>query len=41
MGDNGGVYAYSDDSFQAFEDFALGATVEELLELARGQLPGG
>jgi hypothetical protein len=32
---------YRDDAAQAFEDIALGAAVEQLLELARGQHVGG
>ena len=33
--------SYSNDSSQALQHFALGPAVEELLELARGQLLGG
>jgi hypothetical protein len=32
--------AYSDDAAQAFEDIALRAAVEQLLELRRGQRAG-
>jgi hypothetical protein len=37
----GGVAAYRDDAPQSLEDVSLGAAVEELLELARGQHLGG